>query len=96
MIVEVHIHVSNFWFIGSVALDVGDTMEALKMFESCWHLRRHCLYRNHRDLTVCVDQVAKCYSMLGKTSSFYASWQMKCVIESLLFLYISCQLFPLS
>ncbi|XP_023723064.1 SET and MYND domain-containing protein 4 isoform X3 [Cryptotermes secundus] len=52
---------------GSVALDVGDMAEALKMFESCWHLRRHCLYRSHRDLTVCVDQVAKCYSMLEKS-----------------------------
>jgi hypothetical protein len=72
MIVEFHIHVSNFWFlfwfIGSVALDVGDMTEALKKFESCWHLRHQCLYRSHRDLTTCVDQVAKCYSMLGKTS----------------------------
>jgi hypothetical protein len=53
-------------FLGSVALDVGDMKEALKKFENCWNLRQQCLYRNHRDLSACGDQVAKCYSMLGK------------------------------
>ncbi|GFG35904.1 hypothetical protein Cfor_05261 [Coptotermes formosanus] len=50
---------------GVVALDTGDIKQALKKFEACWYLRQQCLYRSHKDLTTCVDQLAKCYSMLG-------------------------------
>jgi hypothetical protein len=78
-VVRCHIHVSNFWspfwFLGSVALDVGDMTEALKMFECCWHLRRQCLYRSHKDLTACIDQVAKCYSMLGKPTFLHVRFE---------------------
>ncbi|XP_021932938.1 SET and MYND domain-containing protein 4-like isoform X1 [Zootermopsis nevadensis] len=50
---------------GSMALDMGDMKEAVKKFEACWNLRQRCLYRSHKDLSACGDQVAKCYSMLG-------------------------------
>lgn len=51
---------------GIMALDIGDMKQALKKFEACWYLRQQCLYKSHKDLTTCVDQLAKCYSMLGK------------------------------
>lgn len=53
-------------FLGVMALDIGDMKQALKKFEACWYLRQQCLYKSHKDLTTCVDQLAKCCSMLGK------------------------------
>ena len=40
--------------------------DAIDKFESCWTLRRKCLYRSHKDLSTCADQIAKCYAMLGE------------------------------
>lgn len=51
---------------GCTTLELGNMKEAVDKFESCLALRKKCLYRSHRELTTCADQIAKCYAMLGE------------------------------